>query len=414
MKIAFFTDTFLPQINGMATSIANFAYGLGKNGHKVLIFVPKVKGINRQEFRAKNVKIVHLPSMPAFIYPEFRLSFLGLPIVLREVSKFRPDVIHLQTPFLVGLDALLSAKIFKIPLVGTIHIYLTTPEHMSGWVINKRLVNKNISDALLKAAKFFFDACEVSTCPSKVLIKDLIKTGYKSNVEYLPNPVVKTKFPKLNESEIRKLKKKYNLKEKVILHFGRLSEEKKVEVVIEAFSEVLKEKSNVSLLIVGDGPKKEELEKKVKDLGLSKNVVFTGFIEHEKLISGGLINLSDVFVTACEMENNPMVVLEAMSAGLPIVGVRKAGLVELVKDNGYLVRAGDVKAMSQKIVEIVSNSDLSLKLGQKSLEYSDKFSVEKLTEELEGLYQKAIRLRRKRGRLSLYKRTKKLVDLVLK
>src|SRR2546426_811278 len=115
MKIAYFTDTFLPQINGVATSIANFSTELGKRGHEVMIFVPQ-PGTLKDKFRAKNVSVIYLPSLPSFVYPEFRVGILGFPKVLKYLRSFNPDIIHFHTPMTVGMDALVSAKVLKKPL----------------------------------------------------------------------------------------------------------------------------------------------------------------------------------------------------------------------------------------------------------------------------------------------------------
>ena len=89
MKIAYFTDTFLPQVNGVATALANQATELGARDHSVLIFTPKLDGIKREKFKAKNVQVVHLPTVPALLYPEFKLGVFGLPKVIKYLIKFQ-------------------------------------------------------------------------------------------------------------------------------------------------------------------------------------------------------------------------------------------------------------------------------------------------------------------------------------
>src|SRR5688500_16138282 len=99
MRIAYFTDMFLPQLNGVATSLANQARELGARGHKIIIFAPSMNHISREKFKAKNVTVVYLPAVPSLLYTEFNLVVFGLPQVITHMAKFKPDIIHLHSTF---------------------------------------------------------------------------------------------------------------------------------------------------------------------------------------------------------------------------------------------------------------------------------------------------------------------------
>lgn len=384
MKIAYFTDTFLPQVNGIATLLANQARALGEMGHQVLIFTPKLDDIPREKFQAKNVRVVHLPTVPALIYTEYKLGVFGLPRVLSYLTRFNPDIIHFHSPFTVGMDAVMAAKILKKPLIGTVHMYFTDSEYLR-WVKYKlavKLLDK-ISQGYLN---FMFGQCDMVLAPSKNLVSELFKNGFKKPTLHLPNSVMLKKPKSLSEKEKVLIKKKYSLKEKVVLHFGRLSYEKNIDTLIRSFKKVLEKDQNVSLLIIGDGPSKKSLKKLAKNLRIEKNVIFTGFIEHQFLISSGLLNIGDVFATASTMENQPMAVLEAMLFGLPVVGVKQAGLIELVSNNGFLVKAGDEKDLAEKIATILFDQKLKKRMQKESLNQIKQFSVEKITPQLLKIY----------------------------
>ena len=149
MKIAYFTDTFLPQVNGVATALANQATELGERNHSVLIFTPKLDSIKREKFKAKNVQVVHLPTVPALLYPEFKLGVFGLPKVIKYLIKFKPDIIHLHTPLTVGMDAIMAARFFKKPLVGTVHVYFAESGYLR-WLKYRLAVKLVEFDWLLK------------------------------------------------------------------------------------------------------------------------------------------------------------------------------------------------------------------------------------------------------------------------
>lgn len=384
MRVAYFTDTFLPQINGIATALANQATELGRRGHNVLIFTPKLDGIEREKFKAKNVQVIHLPTVPALLYPEFKLGVFGLPKVIKYLVKFKPDIIHLHSPLTVGMDAVMAAKLFKKPLVGTIHVYFAESGYLR-W-LKYRLAVKIVDKVVHRYLNFMFTQCDLVLAPSKMLVEELNRDGFKKPVSYLPNGVILRQSKSLSEKEKANIRKKYGLQEKVVLHFGRLSHEKNVDLLIKSFHLLTKHYSNISLLVIGDGPTKKRLIKLAKKLGIEREVVFTGFIEHQKLISSGLLNTGDIFVTASTMENNPMAVLEAEMNGLPIIGVKQAGLIELVSSNGYLVEPGDINSFAEKMEKVLFDEKLSGKMSEKSLKLIKPYSIDRVIDQLLDFY----------------------------
>lgn len=388
MKIAYFTDLFLPQANGIATSLANQARSLGEAGHSVLIFTPKLDHIPRDQFQAKNVTVIALPSIPSLIYTELHLVVFGLPKAMKYLKKFNPDIIHLQSPMTIGIDAVMAAKLLKKPLVGTIHIYFTNSDYLH--FIKYKLAVKLLGKMAFNYVNFLYKKCDLLFAPSKTLITELKNNGFTKQVHYLPNGLY-LKEPKfLNDQEKAKIKRKYGLAEKVVLHFGRLSYEKSVDELIKSFHKLVIDHTNISLLIIGDGPAKKYLTRLVKKLGIENIVVFTGFIDHHLLLSSGLLSIGDLFATASTMEVNPMAVLEAMLYGLPIVGVKQAGLIELVTTNGFLIRPDNIEDLTKKIEKILYNKELAAKMRAQSLKLVRPYSTDKTTARLLYFYQKII------------------------
>lgn len=384
MKIAYFTDTFLPQINGVAAALANQAKELGGRGHHILIFTPELDNIPRQKFQAKNVTVIHLPAVPALLYTEFKIGVFGLPKVIKYLTKFNPDILHLHTPFTIGMDAVIASKLLKKPLVGTIHIYFADSDYLR-W-LRYQLAVKVVNKISQRYFNFLFNQCDVILAPSKMLTKELDGNGLKKPVKYLPNGIFTKPSTILSGKEIDNIKKKYGLREKVVLHFGRISYEKNVDVLIKSFYLLTKEHPNISLLIIGDGPATKQLKKLVKKLRIERQVNFTGFIDHQFLMSANLLSIADVFATASTMENNPMAVLEAMTFGLPVVGVKQAGLIELVSSNGYLVKVGDTKQLAQAMKKILFDQKLKSEMRRASLRMIKQYSVDKTCDKLLSLY----------------------------
>ena len=393
MRIAFFTDTFLPQVNGVATSIANFATELGRRGHRVLIVTPKLKE-EGPDFEAKNVKVVYLPSVPALVYPKFRISpFVGLPRTLQAVRAFDPDIIHFHTTLMIEVDAVLMAKYLHKPLVGTNHIYLTKSDDSYLTFVAKHQATRWLMTRVVLAHHLgFLNACDLRIAPSQMLIDGLRKDGYKKTMEYLPNAVPAFAKKRPDTGERKRWRKKYELQEKVVLHVGRLSVEKKIEDVLIAFSHVHSKRKDVSLLIVGDGPQRGGLEVLAQKLGIERDTVFTGFVPPAQLMESGLPGIADVFVTASPMESQGMVLIEAMAFGIPIVAVGEGAVPEVVGDSGFLVKKDDVAAMANRIEQILADPVLAKKMSALSLERHSFFSIGTTTDRLLALYQKAIQL----------------------
>lgn len=389
MRIAYFTDTFLPQVNGVATALANQATELAERGHNILIFCPKMDAIKRKKFRAANVKVVYLPTVPALLYPEFKLGIFGLPVIIKHLMKFKPDIIHLHTPLTVGIDGVMAARVFNKPLVGTVHVYFPESGYLK-WLKYKLAIHIT-SKVALRLFKFIFRQCDLILVPSKLLLSELKKEKFTKPISYLPNGIKTAKRKPITDTEKKALQKKYGLKEKVILHFGRLSDEKNVQAVIKSFSIVAKNNPDVSLLIVGDGPAKKKLTFLTKKLGLEKRIIFTGFIEHQELMSSGLLSLADLFITASPMENNPMAVLEAQAHGLPIIAVKQAGLIELISTNGFLIKEGNLKDMARKTEEILYKNDLQKKMSNESLRVVKNYSIESVAGKLLDYYKHSLR-----------------------
>ena len=129
MNIAIFTDTFLPNINGVVTFIIDYAKGLAKRGHKVLIIAPKTKKRNFV-YLGENISFKFVRSINAYFYEGFRFTIPNTPILIRILKKFNVDIIHFQTQFTLGFEAILCAKLMKKPLVGTFNTFIAEPGYI--------------------------------------------------------------------------------------------------------------------------------------------------------------------------------------------------------------------------------------------------------------------------------------------
>jgi len=171
---------------------------------------------------------------------------------------------------------------------------------------------------------------------------------------------------------------------------GRVSYEKSIDIVIMAFNEVIKKNPVTKLMIIGDGPERDNLEKLVSKLNIQDNVIFTGFLQKEELVNALLA--TDIFLTASKTENMPVAVMEGMAAGLPIVAVDALGTPEIVKDgvNGFLTQPDDYMEMAEKTLQLLKDEETSRKFAKASIEFSSNFSQENMGKALEKIYLKLL------------------------
>jgi len=412
MRIAHFTDTFVPQVNGVVTSIANFSRELGRRGHSVAIFAPapKTKG---ESFEAENVHVYPLTSVSALFYPEFRFTLPSLRHVLKTLRAFEPDVLHVHTPLSVGMHAVIASRALHKPLVGTNHVYLTKNNvEFLRCFSNNEQIRKQLGKIIRPLGNVFYKTCDMLLMPSELLIHELHEDGYRRPMHYLPNAVPLETRTSPSDAARRKFRVAHGLRERVIVHVGRLSKEKCVDVVLHSFAELAKTRDDASLLLIGDGPAKKELEKTAHHLGMADRVRFTGFVPHDELMNSGMLGLCDVFVTASTMESQGMVILEAMSFGIPVVAVDEGAVGEVVGESGFLTEPGDAVAIALHVDRLLSDKSLAADMARLSKQRAKQFSVNTVTTKLLGIYRQAEKSFETHRRADLPAQLRKWVRLV--
>ena len=386
MRIAIFSDTFPPQVNGVAHTAYLSAKNLVEQGHEVAVFTVSKKLKDRPDINLKNLQVFRLPSMPALVYPGERFT-LPVGVTLRQVKKFNPDIIHAHTPFSVGWEAVLISKILSVPLVGTHHTFY------NHYLKHIKLDFEWMKKISWKFTIGFYNRSDLILSPSKSLADELIREGLKCPISVLQNSINVDLFKPTESQQIKEeIKKSFGVKNRSICYMGRLSYEKSIDQVVRAFALINKKMPELNLMLIGDGPERKNLEKLAKDLNVGKSVIFTGSL----LYNGDLVRSlqsNDLFVSASKSENMPLSVLEAMAVGLPMVLVKEKGLAELIKEdlNGVFVKTDNPVDIAEKILVLLSNFDLLNKLSQGSRLLAMEYSNEKVTDLLMKSYEKTIK-----------------------
>lgn len=346
MRIAIFTETYLPQINGVVTHIKILKEGLEALGHTVLIVTADSKA--HTHYLKDNV--LHCPAHNLKRIYNLDLASPVSRTRLKYLREFRPDIIHVHNEFSIGLSGMAIAKILKVPLVYTLHtmyddyIYYIAPKPLIP--LTKKLSHRYF--------RMFPQNAAVVTGPSKKCQEYTYEIGSDKKVEVIPNPVELDAFaPQTSTPQQRaQIREQYHIPQDatVACFVGRLGREKSVDVLLRFWAQEMKPQDNMRLLIIGDGPEKELLEQLAQQLGITDTVVFTGKVLHPDLPP--YVHTCDIYVTASLSDTNSISMLEGMAGGLPVLQLYDELNADQVTDgvNGYMFR--DAAEMGQRLRQI--------------------------------------------------------------
>jgi 1,2-diacylglycerol 3-alpha-glucosyltransferase len=326
MKIGIFTETYIPQVNGVVTSIVTLRAELEKLGHQVYIFCPT-------DPLAKEIDeyVLRLPSIPFVNYEERRVIVRGLYEALKLARQHDLEIIHTHTEFGAGILGKMVAKRMNIPVVHTFHTYYEDYLH---YFANGKLTPKPV---VKRYAKFILDDVDGVICPSKKVTDWLSGMDVLAPMTIIPTGIYVDKFLRedITQEDCHELRESLGIKEDeiMLLSLSRVSVEKNIQAIIKGFVEIHQAKPNTKLIIVGKGPYKEELERLTKELGLLDSVVFVGQVEHEE--AAYYYKAADYFVFASTSETQGLVYPEAIAAGTQVIAARSEYLDGLL-DNPTL------------------------------------------------------------------------------
>ncbi|MGC8647505.1 MAG: glycosyltransferase [Candidatus Micrarchaeia archaeon] len=376
LNIAFYSDTYLPAMDGVVNSIINTRKELERRGHNVYLFVSGDSRTRKTTRNDKNIFII--PGAKFNKYPQYNIAFFPFSAYFKY-KDLKINLIHAHTPMLVGMYALMLSRMNKQPIVGSFHTLFTEKDVINEYV-NSQVLKKYALKYSWKYARYFYNRCNATIAPT-LTIKDLLEKKRIRNVSVVPNGIDTKRFnPKVDGSEIRG---KLAGNKKVILYVGRLSKEKHVEVLLRAMKLL---DDNYMLIIGGTGPSMQHYMSLSARLNLSSKVRFVGFIKDELLPQ--YYAAADVVCLPSTFETQGMVVLEAMAVGKPVIGANKLALKEIIKNgkNGEKFEPGDYTGCARKIEKVINNMDSY----KETISTAKNYSVENATEMLINLYKEIL------------------------
>jgi glycosyltransferase involved in cell wall biosynthesis len=389
MKIAYFSDNFYPEISGMTDAILLLGKELINRGHDILYVAPKYpkSAFERGNFgyreldQGPHAQAFRIPSIPFRSSPTGQ-SAIAFPFgwSLPTLKRFKPDIIHVHSPFGAGLEGLYAAKLLGFPMVGTNHTPIAefmkyTPIHtgFSTYVAEKWYVT-------------FYNRCRFVSAPSQVILDDMAKQGLVRSRRAISNPLNVTDFNPVDEAKKNELKKKHGVGFPTLIYTGRLAEEKKIDLTIEAVARLAVDIPDIRLIITGYGKAEQKLRALVASKGIDKNVLFTGFVPTATLVE--LYQAADIFVIMSTAETQCLSLMQAMATGLPSIVARSWALPEYVRDNrGLVVDAGDVAGLSAAIRKLIDVPGLRAEMGVRARDFVRTLASPIIAEQWDKIYE---------------------------
>ena len=382
MRIAHFTNTYKPNINGVARSVSTFREGLSRLGHHVFVFAQEAP----HDYEETEPYIFRYPgvNVPQFNYsvtvPRSRTFNKVLPIL-------KPHIIHSNHPIGLGDVAARRAKKLDLPLVFTFHTSYVeyADEYTAAYVPwSQNFVADVIVDGLVR----YLNRCQHIVTPSDSVKQSLMEyAGLTDQVTTIPTGIDVEPYQQAAGQAVRQ---QYNWEqEKVLVSVGRLAEEKNVKTLLSAVAQVMQQNDAVRLLLVGDGPQRSDLEKYAHKLGIADRVKFTGRIPFDAVPAH--LKAGDIFCFASITETQGLVTMEAMAAGLPVVAVDATGTSDAV-DNGVegLLTENDSAALGQTIQQALDDPALLAQLKSNAIKKAKSFDMMLQAQKMVAVYQQAI------------------------
>ncbi|MCX2827081.1 glycosyltransferase family 1 protein [Bacillus pseudomycoides] len=344
MRVAIFTDTFTPQVNGVANTLDRLTLYFQKQNIAYSVFAPQHTA--EDDFVANVNKMRSIPLK--ILYPECRFAF-PTPRIKRELLNFQPDIIHVATPFNMGLCGMYYAKKLNIPLVGSYHTDFDS--YLQYYKI------EFFSNMLWNYLKWFHSSMQKNFVPSPETLQQLTQKGFR-NLYIWGRGVDCSLFHQAYNKDL--FRKKYNITAPYILpYIGRIAPEKDIETLRTLIHTTIKErKDNIHWLIAGDGPLAEELRET-----LPANVTFTGYLQEENLAEAYACSDLMIFPSATETFGN--VVLESLACGTPVVGANSGGVKNIITDGktGFLCEPKNSNSFLSSIYQLLNNEEMRKQMG---------------------------------------------------
>ena len=351
MKICHINMFYYPTYGGVEQVMYELAKRQVKGGHEVHVFCCDSDKYKRLKVKEEIIEGVHVHRLRYW----FRLSLSTFiwPSLLWKLPKYKFNIIHTHVSgHAYVLFAGIIAKLKKTKHIHTTHCPWT--DAFRPFILKPFIFLNNI---FFNRLAYKFTDKIIAITPWEIPI--IKKYAHEEKITVIPNGVDEILFKKIKNN---KFKKENNIKGKMVLFFGRFNPTKGPDKLVEAFKEILKERNDVTLVMVGPD---EGIKEKIKEMtkGYDKIIIKDPIRDKKKVAE--MYQAADIYILPSYREGLPLTLFEAMASELPIVASPVNGVPFEMKepDNGYFVSYGDIKGLKDNILEILDNKEIAKKIS---------------------------------------------------
>lgn len=387
MRVAIFSEAYLPAVNGVVTHIKTLKEGLELLGHKAII----VTADSNVKKTQASKDILYCPAVKIEKLYGYDVASPISTDRLKMIKDFNPDIIHIHNEFGIGLSGVIIAKMLKIPLVYTMH---TMYDDYVYYVANNEHMSKILTAATHKYAQILASAASAVTGPSKKVEEYFRRCHVDKPVTIIPNSVEVEVFDRhiVSKEKTAEIRRKYGFSETdlVFCFCGRMGQEKNIAVLLEYWAKNVKSSDGMKLLLIGGGPQLEEFMGIAKELGITDTVKFTDRVEHVDIPP--YYAACDCYITASLTECHSISMMEGMATGMPVLTIRDELNADQIQEgiSGYYFRNADEMYERMCYLKNLSAEELE-KLKENARNAIVSSGAQTIAERLLVIYEQAIK-----------------------
>lgn len=376
LRIAIFSDSAFPILNGVSVSVDALITELRRRGHSVHLFTaayPHHKDNDPNTYRFRAIESPWTKGYPLAFPPFYRM--------LRKFRRQEFDIIHTHTPFTIGFVGLRWAESHEIPIVSTYHTLYDRYAHYIPY-----FPRRYTRFRMAKHTNFYYNNVDHVITPSEASARWLVRHSVTKPITVVPTGV--PKGPMIDRTEAR-LALGISPDQRILLYVGRIAKEKNLEVLFESVARVFAEDPAARLWLVGDGPHRGGCTSLVRILGIGDKVNFVGSVPRKDVDQ--YYAAADLFVFSSITETQGLVVIEAMNFGVPAIAVTGGGASEAIEEgyNGFVVK-NEPAAFASAVLTVLNDDALSAKLAEGAKATARKYGPEAMAEAVLQVYRQVL------------------------
>jgi 1,2-diacylglycerol 3-alpha-glucosyltransferase len=359
VRIALFTNNYLPFTGGVTISVETLRRGLEARGHEAWVFAPRFS-----TGAGDGPQVVRYPSVPAATYPEFPLAVPVAPRIARLVGRLEFDVFHAHHPFLLGPAAARLARRQRRPLVFTYH---TRYEKYAHYVPLTRAL---VEAAAVRLSSGFATRATAVIAPSAVIRDELVQRGVTAPIAVVPTGIDLERF-RPGDRLVARRSLGVPDTDAMLLYVGRLDREKTVDRILVAFERIAGTVPHARLVLVGHGTEAGRLRRMAGAIAAADRIQFVGVVPHDATVP--YYQAADLFLFASETETQGLVLAEAAACGVPAITVAASGCQEVVRDGeSGLTTKTDPAALADAAIGLLLDVPRRLRMGARAREIAER------------------------------------------